>query len=474
MAETTGDVLNVLNVPDRFEALSGYTSLGAIIVPVDAALSVIDDHFHDMRAARRGALLIMKGTSGSGKSTFLETIKLFRQEITVDHIPADEDIPSALQNLKPEATRLLVLDGREAIGQVSRSILEEAMHAINVFVRSERGRETLVVWPTNTQELTETMVDIARTIGAEALFGVGEAYMKFSGPPKSEFVSIAARTIAALNEGASLASMGISEARAIELVDEASTIGHYMGLVRKESRNHGAYVKKLIKSEPYHLWTLVIADEEPEGEVAALTRGGFGLADIDRLLTATAANVVAELQAAPERVGLLAATLDARIIYMDLNTICSVIRQYGGDRLHDILRGYNVQIKADRKAAGRLQGSDLGVLISGGSLGVRRSGRRPGLDTRAFYTRLPNIARTNDGLLNSALGRALVDAGLITDFVSEKDLGTMYRVVTDLFCVRQSGDIRLEVMWRLTTSRAEIANYVLKKLGIYGKATGIL
>jgi DNA (cytosine-5)-methyltransferase 1 len=47
-------------------------------------------------------------------------------------------------------------------------------------------------------------------------------------------------------------------------------------------------------------------------------------------------------------------------------------------------------------------------------------------------------------------------------------------VVTDLFCVRQSGDIRLEVMWRLNTSRAEIASYVLRKLNGYGKATGLL
>lgn len=473
MTATTG---NVLNVPDRFEALkdSPNASLGTIIVPVEPALAAIDDHFHDMRAARRGALLIMKGVAGAGKSTFLETLGLFRPQVTIAHVPVDEDIPSALRTLEPVAARLLVLDGREAVGQVGRAFLEDAMHAINAFVRSDRGRDTLVVWPTNSMVLTDTAVDIARTIGAEALFGVGDAYMEFSGPPKSHFVSIAARTVAALNEGASLASMGISEQRATELCNEASTIGHYMALVRRESRNNGAHVQMLMKSEPYHLWTLVVADEEPEAHVAALTRGGFGLADIDRLMTATAANVVAELQAVPERVGILAGMLDARIICMDVLTACSIIRQYAGDELNQVFRGFNVQVKPDRKAAARLQASDLGVIISGGALGVRRPGRKPGLDTRAFYSRLPNIARNQDGLLNAALGRALVDADLITDFVPEKDLGTMHRVVTDLFCIRQSGDIRLEVMWRLATSRAEIANYVLRKLGTYGRAAGLL
>jgi hypothetical protein len=318
------------------------------------------------------------------------------------------------------------------------------------------------------------VVEIARTIGAEALFGVGDAYMEFTGPPRSDFVSIAGRTIAALNEGASLASMGISEQRAIELRDQASTIGHYMALVRKESRNNGANVQKLMKTEPYHLWTLVIADEEPEADVAALTRGGFGIADIDRLMTATAANVVTELQTIPERVGILAGMLDARIICLDIVTVCSIIRHYGDEALHEKLRGFGVQIKSDRRAAARLQASDLGVIISGGSLGVRRPGRKPGPETRAFYSRLSNIARNNDGVLNRVLGRALVESDLITDFVAEKDLGAMHKIVTDLFCVRQSGDIRLEVMWRLSTSRAEIANYVLKKLGTYGRATGLL
>src|SRR5262245_12469042 len=111
---------NVLNVPDRFEALrdSASTSLSTIIVAVESALATIDDYFHDMQAARRGALLIMKGVPGAGKTTFLETIRFFRPEVTVEHLPADEDIPTALRGLEPKATRLLVLDGRESVGQV--------------------------------------------------------------------------------------------------------------------------------------------------------------------------------------------------------------------------------------------------------------------------------------------------------------------------------------------------------------------
>lgn len=64
-----------LNVPDRFEGLTsaGSSSLRAIISPVEETLKIIDQRFTDMRAARRGGLMILRGETGAGKSTFLNT-----------------------------------------------------------------------------------------------------------------------------------------------------------------------------------------------------------------------------------------------------------------------------------------------------------------------------------------------------------------------------------------------------------------
>ena len=45
---------------------------------------------------------------------------------------------------------------------------------------------------------------------------------------------------------------------------------------------------------------------------------------------------------------------------------------------------------------------------------------------------------------------------------------------TDIMCTCATGIIRLEVMWRAKTSRAEIANYTLTKLKNYGTAVGFL
>lgn len=312
-----------LRVPDRFEGLrdAGSGALRAIIAPVYESLKSLDRRFVDMRAAGRGSFIVLRGETGAGKSTFLDTVGLFRVGVVTERIPSDADIPDALRQIEPATEpRLLVLEGREALGEVSREQLEAGMHAINSFVRSDAGKDTVIVWPANTDDLAQLLAEIAQSIGAEALLGVDESVEWFSGPPQTEFVGIAERTVAALNEGASLAALGISAEHAHELVAQAATIGRYLALIRSALIENEARVRGLLPREQYRVWTLVIAGNDPEGDVAALTRGGYAQADIDRLMTATGANVVAELKKHPEQLGILGSVLDARILQMDMLT----------------------------------------------------------------------------------------------------------------------------------------------------------
>ena len=466
-----------LYVPDRFEGLrdAGSGALRSIITPVQDALAGIDTRFTDMRGARRGALLLLRGETGAGKSTFLDTVGLFRTEVVTERVPSDRDVVEALGTLEETSSpRIIVLEGREALGEDSRASVEAAMHAINGFVRSDRGRDTLVVWPTNTDPLTRLLVDIAGTLGAEALFGVGEPVERFAGPPKTEFVPIAERTVAALNEGASLAALGIAESRAQELADEADTIGRYLALIRQALIANGAHIRGLLAAEQFRLWTIVIAGNEPEGDVAALTRGGYAYADIDRLLTATGANIVKELKKHPDQLGILGTVLDARILHLDMVTVLALARQYGDDALHEQMRAANMSTQPDPSATSRLEGSELGLILGGHSLGTRKRGSKPGGGTQQAFTGLANIARTNDGLCNRAVAAGLVDIGLVESFEEEKGLGTEITLASDLYVVRAGEPIRIELMWRSTTSRAEIANYVLTKLGNYSRAIGLL
>jgi DNA (cytosine-5)-methyltransferase 1 len=287
-------------------------------------------------------------------------------------------------------------------------------------------------------------------------------------------VSIAERTVAALNEGASLAALGISEERALELREDVTTIGTYLGRIREELTKNEEYVRGLVAAERCRVWTVVIAGNEPEGDVAALTRGGYAYADIDRLLTATEANVVSELKKIPEKLGILGTVLDARIVHIDMVAALALCRTFGSPALHDAMQLRGMTTNSDDTATDRVVGSELGLLLRGESLGTRKRGPKPGSNTVAAFKNIAEIARQNDILCNEAIGNALTSTGLIDGFETEKDLGKGLTRRTDIYCEKEGEPIRLEVMWRSKAGRADIANYVLGKLANYGKATGFL
>jgi DNA (cytosine-5)-methyltransferase 1 len=466
-----------LRLPDRFESLSdsGDEQLQVIITPVEETLRLLDDRFLDMQAAGRGGFMIFRGPSGAGKSTFLNTVGLFREQVTTVRLRRGRDIVTDLAALPAtNAPRIVVLEGREALGKVSQPELEAAMHEVNQFVRTEEGRRTLVVWPTNKDDLTDLLVDLARDLGDETLLDLDEPVTRFTGPAKEDFVGIAERTVAALNDGVSLSGLGISEQLADELAASATTIGSYLTRVRKAAIAAGDQVQGLLVRERYRMWTLVIAGTDVEGDVAALTRGGHSFADVDRLMSATGANVVKDLKEQPDQIGILGTVLDARIFHLDMLTALAVAREFGSKALHDEMKQRGMDVSRDRQAIDRLKSSDLGSVLAGNSMGTRKRGPKAGDNTKEAFAKLADIARQKDGLLNDAVGRGLAAAGLVTDVETEKSLGTELAFMSDLFCIQGGAPLRLEMMWRAKAGRAHVANYVLGKINNYGRAIGLL
>src|SRR6266849_8063178 len=197
-----------LFVPDRFDMLQRKApfQLDSIIVPVEEGLRYVKALHRDMIAAGRGGFLLLRGDSGCGKSTFLNTLGLFLDSVDVLSIPREHTIEEALRNTPHSSKRLrvVVIEGRDALREVSPKELEAAIHEINSFIRSQRGERTLIVWPANSDDLERMLVETATRVGADALLGVGDPSYRFLGPPKGQFLDIASRTIATLNQGASL------------------------------------------------------------------------------------------------------------------------------------------------------------------------------------------------------------------------------------------------------------------------------
>ncbi len=123
----------------------------------------------------------------------------------------------------------------------------------------------------------------------------------------------------------------------------------------------------------------------------------------------------------------------------------------------------------DSKAGQRLRDSQLGRALQGLQQGLRTPGRPPNDERRQEFAKLTAFARTDDGALNRTMGLALQGSGLIKSFRPEASIGDMLSRNSDLLCETDSGVVRLEFMWRGSTTSGEIAKYVLEKLQNYGK-----
>jgi hypothetical protein len=467
-----------LFVPDRFDVLRrrAANQLNTIIVPVEDSLGFIDDQYSDLYTAGRGGFLIFRGDSGSGKSTFLHTLHLFREEVATYSIEKSANIEQALSRIGPPAEifRVIVIEGREALRDTKADIIEAAIHSINSFIRSSAGERTLIVWPCNTNDLRDKLIDISHRVGADSLLGTREPVYLFEGPDKAQYLDIAKKTVATLNQGASLHDLGVTDERAQELVVHSETIGAFLNSLRQDLRHNQESVARLLEKEQCRMWVVVIAGNDPDNDVAALTRGNAAIADIDRLLSATNATIVAELKKFPEKLGILGAVLDTRILYLPVNTALTIARLYSDGSLKHLMREKSLALRLSSDDPSRLANSDLGRAFSGDPSGPRSRGPKIGDNTQKAFLKLTEIASENDIILNHTIGVGLEKLGLIQNFTTENELRGRILIRSDLLCNTQIGPIRLEIMWRKSTGRADIANYTLSKIGNYAKAIGLL
>ncbi len=97
-------------VPDRYENLERKApdELETIVVPVKTALQQIDTVYARMRAAGRGAFLVLRGESGAGKSTFLHTISFYRDNVKTFSVRGDQNVQLYFKSVKIHHTGLQV------------------------------------------------------------------------------------------------------------------------------------------------------------------------------------------------------------------------------------------------------------------------------------------------------------------------------------------------------------------------------
>lgn len=461
-------------IPIRYETMvkmAGEKELRSIVIQVPDALAALERRCAEIESTGQGSLLIVYGKSGSGKSTLLNTAHLFLQDVRTTVIDRRESIRLVLESypVHKERLQIIVIKARETLADTPEEALEADLLAINNFLRTEEGARTLVAWPCNKPEMRDALLRHAQEIGGSALCG-HEGPLAFAGPSAERYLDIAARTIETLNGGASLASLGITEVEGRRLAVSADTIGSFLQALNSEAlRRRDDLARRLPDRDWFELWIVIAAGNDPEDRVAALTYGTEFRVDTGRLLSMSGSNTAKKLQGQPDKIGILATMLGAKLLYLPAATALAVI-QDGADASLRTRLALDAPV---HDGAERLKESELGQALAGAQVGPKRAGRKPE-KARERFKALTQHASKDDGALNRILGQALHSAGLISRWEAEARLGEKHTLSSDLLCYTRTGAVRLEFMWRAEVERAQIAQYVLEKLESYGRAIGFL
>ena len=141
--------MEIPRLPSRFENMKlskngSYTlkelqALKSFIFEDVESIRHIRKMITTMKASNSGAFLVLKGESGSGKTTFLNTLPLYISDLKVQSIYNTQDLNQELEKLvATNKPRILILENRETVEALSSRQLEKEIHLINKFIRDEK------------------------------------------------------------------------------------------------------------------------------------------------------------------------------------------------------------------------------------------------------------------------------------------------------------------------------------------------
>jgi len=239
--------------------------LSTIIRPVDQAMDVIREIVEYLQTTNGCQVLVIRADTGSGKTTFLNTLPHYMQDIgfdiqTIDIQNLEEnEFGPELRGVKTSSTgiNLIILEGREKPESIPDKYIQVVLANINRFAR-HRSVPLLFVIPTVEDEVARSWCDHAIKIGdliPEHKLHEGSRWYNFPGVPKDEYIEIASRTIRALNPPYSPVDFGVSPDELKNWVNTASTIGRYIEIIAsKISTRRRATALPASRGRKEHVW----------------------------------------------------------------------------------------------------------------------------------------------------------------------------------------------------------------------------
>lgn len=221
---------NKIYVPSRFEnILNNYKDYSTIYVKPKEDIKSMLNLIEKMNTQKGGALSILKGKTGIGKTTMIYTLTHYEPQIfdKVISIPENIEFPDILNNIKEkigEATeqiKIVLLDGREIIDDETG--LTNFLTSLNQLLR--RRKDLLVCWPVNNEEWYNKLVEKGREIGGKN-FIPSQATIEVQGPEKDTWKQALENLLIFMDK--TFEELSIDDTMIRDILKTSNTLGEFL------------------------------------------------------------------------------------------------------------------------------------------------------------------------------------------------------------------------------------------------------
>ncbi|WP_237355271.1 ATP-binding protein [Xanthobacter sp. YC-JY1] len=502
--------LRRLELPRRWEFLAERAAKAEVdpsevVERVDDAALRIDALLRRTRDGGGGVIEVIYGLSGSGKTTFLQTLPRFFEGVRVVSFPKESplsDLPKFVKNgVIPgdDKSRIVLIDRRDNPTAAELAMVEEVFgELLNTF--REPGGDAVVLWPITKPESADHISTTAWSVGRDSMADADSSgQFHFKGIGKNRYFDLADNTSRTLT-GDGLEAFGITREAAVEVIPKCDTISDFYSKVTAISNQNRDETWSILKKKSVsHLWIVLPGDDVKilNATADALTQGIKSKIDIDKVgemidRPDQEALYVADWKSRRGQLAHLLRAIDVRLFGLPPNVSLAAVRSFGDDALKARLKQPATNLEQSKQAmkSCRLYKSILD------QVGIETSPyagpRQLSKETVDEFLRIQVAASKDDKPLNKALGQ-LIAVCLSEDapslkVISEKKSLPGSSLQPDIQIELGDGEyICLEPTWRTsgvgvageikqaqnTLSEAHLKKYVLEKATQYVKDMGL-
>ena len=446
--------------------------LQPLIKPVPDAIASVSKELRQIQETRMGRLYVISGVTGSGKTTFLNSLQYFLDHVdvyTAKDMNLDNrySVEKYLAGLKRprERNSVVVLEGREAPASLSGEELDILLTTLNADFRKDAGCRTLFVIPTNYASLAKMISERAASVGG--MTSMNRPFYVFEGPPRKQYFSIVNETLSAFNDSRTLREYGVSDDLATQLAQTAESIGAFLASCYHEIENSREKVIAAAdiiatRRKRIHLWMVFCTLEKDTRKnhqtIRSLTFGDTQHVQVQRILTGDSEEA-RHWQGQQGAFALAAQYLDLRVMYLPVRTANAIVTAFGSKEFINHLKSLRLedgsealQREAVRASAlESLEGTAIGAFLRGeGFVGIVDSRRPVTEKQRTIFLEIVKKASKDDKSINATVAEALRAGNKNPDVqvYTELALNDTGALACDIGVVTPTDIYCLELKWR--------------------------